>query len=250
MSIVLDQMKNILDLDLKNHRASNILYDGSVTVEGQSSPKSIFELVSLYEALFYGDTFDDIQSSEEVLENILMYFNLHIRQEGLDYYIYHRASIGNDITWTALSGVNPSTPQQDSGFPYYMRIEDSYVMVGDTAHEKLRNVRDYSDILPGKTLAKVLGNSIEKVGNEYRRYYNWVLPNGTTVKSDKYETVDVSDDLTYIRKNGTEKILIQSPNGDYEFLSLEPAPQSAYSGGTFTKSYYQASQNEFIVSKE
>lgn len=248
-TILEKQMKNILDLDLKSGRRSNVFFDGSVRINGDSDTKSIFTKVQLYEALFFGETFDDLLTAEEVIENILTYFNLHIRQDGLDYYIYHRDSVGKNLTWNAIIGTGTSGGQSsEESYDYYKRIENSYMMFNGEAHERLINTKN-GQSLPGKRLAEILGNSIDYVDGEYRRYYNYVLPDLSVIKSDKYEVVDVSDDLTYLRKDGTYKVLLQNKNGDYDFVRLDNPPASAYSGGSFNKSFYEAAQNEFIVSE-
>lgn len=82
-------------------------------------------------------------------------------------------------------------------------------------------------------------------------YYWFILPNGRRVKSSLYETVDLSDDFPYIHIPGKPdpyRILTQTEDGDYVFLELDSAPDSAYSGNDFTKPYYQAREGEYIVS--
>lgn len=72
-------------------RALRVFYDGSVKLKSTSGALSIFD-VAISEAVLLGDEFDDILQSDEVLETVLKYFNLHIRQEGGDIFIYHLAS--------------------------------------------------------------------------------------------------------------------------------------------------------------
>lgn len=250
-TILEKQMKNILNLDIKNSRKSNVFYDGSVRVASDSDVKSIFSKVQLYESLFFGEVFDDLMDAQTVIEEILKYFNLHIRQEGLDYYIYHRASIGKNLTWSAIIGTGEQGSQEQSeevSYDYYKRVENSFMMFNGEPHERLINQKN-GQSLPGKKLAWIPGNSIEYIDGEYRRYYNIICPDLSTIKSDKYDVVDVSDNLNYIRKSSQFKVLIQNANGDYEFVRLDNPPATAYSGGSFAKSYYEASANEFIISE-
>lgn len=50
--------------------------------------KSVFESCGIAMKIFLGDSEDDIMSNEEVLDEILKYFNLHIIQQGKDLYIF------------------------------------------------------------------------------------------------------------------------------------------------------------------
>lgn len=71
---------------------SNIYYDQSKGLDN-SSTGTIFSDLSIPEYLFYGEEFDDVWTQEDVLHEILQYLNLHIIQEGEDFYIFDWASI-------------------------------------------------------------------------------------------------------------------------------------------------------------
>ena len=71
---------------------ANIIYDRSRGLTS-SSLNTIFTDLSVSENLFYGEDFDDIWTQLDVLKEILQYLNLHIIQEGEDFYIFDWATI-------------------------------------------------------------------------------------------------------------------------------------------------------------
>ena len=226
------------NLDLKHGNASTVYYDGSILLDRASGPASIWDKVQIYELLFLGEEFDDVWQSDEVIEEVLKYFNLHIRQEGLNFYIYHWASVraGLPITWTPLLVGQTAYRVDNSGV-----ITDS-----NGAYEKLVLVDDSNQFIKGNKLTEVLGDLIEEVNGEYRRYYYYVKPNGDKIKNEShYEVVDRSDKLKYIHDvtKGGYKVLVQSTRGDYDYDSLDDAPASAYSGGVFIRNYYTSINN-------
>lgn len=234
-------------LDILNNHYSNVFYDGSVRLGQNEAADSIFA-VKIYEALMFGDEFDDLKMYEELSDDILKYFNLHIKQVGFDYYIYHHSSIGSSITWYPILG---SSGEQQSAEPvqigYYKLVTDSYKIFNNQWRQKLKHTLTGEEIA-GNQLTLTLSRTVTYESGQYRRYYYATLPNQTSVKTDKYEVTDVSGDLDYLKKGNEYKVLLQGPRGDYDWVTLDDAPQSAYSGGTFRNPYYQASANEFITS--
>jgi len=63
--------------------------------------------IGVSDALFLEDEEDSVWTCEEVLEEILKYLNLHIRQVGMKFYIFDWATVKSSasITWYDLSGV-------------------------------------------------------------------------------------------------------------------------------------------------
>lgn len=245
--IIQKALESVRHLSIDNpSKYSNIYYDGSVLLNQNAEPDSIFD-VKIYEALMFGEEFDDLKTYDELFDDVLKYFNLHIKQVGYDYYIYHHSSIGNDITWYPILG---SSGEAQSVTPvyvgYYKLITDSYLKVGDDYRQKLKHNLTGEEI-PGNLLQLKLGNTVSYENGEYRRYYYATLPNQTTVRTDKYEVTDVSGDLDYLKKDGDFRILVQGPRGDYEWLNLENPPAGAYDGSTFKQPYYEASNNEYLT---
>lgn len=242
-----DSFKNIRNLDLKGNYTSNVMYDGSVRLVQGGGVRDIFDSVSIYESLFFGEEFDDLWTAEDTISEILKYYNLHIRQEGFDYYIYHRSSIGNDIDWTAIiSGSDVSQQQQYSETQIWVIKPNEYLMFNGDAHELLQN-QSTGQVLPGKTLTYTLSRTVTEENGVYKQYYYFTLPNGLQVKSDKYITVDQPlDNMTFIDINGNKKILIQDWKGNYPKNELDAAPQNAYENGVFKKNFYRISSDSYL----
>ncbi|WP_455060104.1 hypothetical protein [Prevotella pallens] len=74
-------------LDIQGNNAPKILYDMSKGVaEGKEG--SIFNDLAISELYLLGEDFDSVWSNEDLLKEMLQYLNLHIRQEGLNFYIF------------------------------------------------------------------------------------------------------------------------------------------------------------------
>lgn len=90
----LDYIKDTLGelikaINIKDEYASTLYYDHSKGVDdGEDSGKRIFEDVSISELLFLGDDEKDVWTQEDVLTEVLKYLNLHILQDGFDFYIF------------------------------------------------------------------------------------------------------------------------------------------------------------------
>ena len=79
----------------------NVFFDQSANLNS-SSP---FDNLGVSLNVFLGDTENEIMSYEEILDSILKFLNLHIIQEGSDFYIFNWESIkSNSATWVSLFG--------------------------------------------------------------------------------------------------------------------------------------------------
>lgn len=61
----------------------------------QGNESTVFADLSINEMNLYGEDFDDIMTQEDALNEILKYLNLHIIQDGADFYIFDWATIKN-----------------------------------------------------------------------------------------------------------------------------------------------------------
>jgi hypothetical protein len=86
----------------------NVYYDNSKTFQNGS----IWDACGISMNVFLGASEDKVMSYESILTHILRYFNLHIIQEGTDFYIFDWSSISaNTLSWTCLFGQESSTLQ-------------------------------------------------------------------------------------------------------------------------------------------
>lgn len=88
----------------------SVMYDGSKKIGDVSA----FELCGVSLNVFLGDGEDKTFSFENILKEILQYLNLHIIQEGEDFYIFDWKSVqNNSATWEALYGTLNSLALSD-----------------------------------------------------------------------------------------------------------------------------------------
>ena len=101
-SIIDDMFTDILG-------TGKIYYDKSKGITS-STTQNVFSQLGISENVMYGETFDDIWTEESTLEEILRYLNLHIIQEGKDYYIFDWNTLKDGRTsWVNLANNNTST---------------------------------------------------------------------------------------------------------------------------------------------
>lgn len=76
----------------------HVWYDQSKSYE---SMNNVFEILQVSEGLLLGESEDDMWTIEEILDEILRYLNLHIVQDGYDYYIFdwETAKTDTQVVW-------------------------------------------------------------------------------------------------------------------------------------------------------
>lgn len=86
--------------DLYIYTGGSVLYDRSKGINS-SRLSYLFDDLSISELVIYGDTYDDIMTNNDLLEEILKYLNLHIIQHGVNFYIFDWATIksNSNIYW-------------------------------------------------------------------------------------------------------------------------------------------------------
>lgn len=101
-------IKEMLDsvtenLDILGNGTIKYLYDHSRSVNNTSSlyKVQVFQKITINDLLFLGDEEDDVWTAEDVMDAMLMFFNLHIVQDGLLFRIFAWESVkGSDtIYW-------------------------------------------------------------------------------------------------------------------------------------------------------
>ncbi len=117
-------------LDLSGTGTARFYYDGSKAVDELAGNRyTIFERLTINELLFMGDEEDDVWQQDEVMEEMLKYLNLHIVQEGLNFYIFSWETVkgGERIAWRDIvSGGNQTTARTE------VAIETADVVDTDT----------------------------------------------------------------------------------------------------------------------
>lgn len=84
-----DLLIGFFDNDILQGR---LLYDHSKAIE-QGRENSLFSDLKISESILYGEDADSIMTEQAILEEMLRYLNLHISQEGYNYYIYDWESV-------------------------------------------------------------------------------------------------------------------------------------------------------------
>lgn len=113
---ILDTITTDLDITAGEHsdgdrHAINYYYDRSKAIDNTTDRDQILQQITINELLFLGEEEDDVWTQQEVLQEILQYLNLHILQDGYDYYIFDWQTIRNTdpIKWYRLGSVNYHT---------------------------------------------------------------------------------------------------------------------------------------------
>ena len=81
-------------LDILGGQNIKFWYDGSKAIDAQTANRyQIFRQLSISDLLFLGDDESDVWQQDEVLEELLKYINLHIVQDGFNFYIFSWESV-------------------------------------------------------------------------------------------------------------------------------------------------------------
>lgn len=117
-------------IDITGAGGVQYYYDGSKALTASSDRYGIFSQLAISELLFLGDEEDDVWQQDEVLESILKYLNLHIVQDGLQFYIFSWESVksGGSITWKNLTAGTTKTTIKSS-----LTFDKSNVASDDTS---------------------------------------------------------------------------------------------------------------------
>lgn len=126
---VIDGMFDTRGLNLNNNQKPRLLYDQSKgTAKGKES--TVFEELSISELFIIGKDEDSTWKNEDLLKEVLQFLNLHIRQEGLDFYIYDWDTLvqGKEVEWLDIM-----TGEVVSKQPQSIIINPSHYAGSDTS---------------------------------------------------------------------------------------------------------------------
>ena len=92
-------------IDITGAGGVQYYYDGSKSLTANANRYGIFTQLAISELLFLGEEEDDVWQQDEVLASMLKYLNLHIVQDGLQFYIFSWESVKstNAISWRELT---------------------------------------------------------------------------------------------------------------------------------------------------
>ena len=104
-------------LDILGDQNIKFWYDGSKAVDAQTANRyQVFKQLSISDLLFLGDDESDVWQQDEVLEELFKYLNLHIVQDGFNFYIFSWESVKaapDKIIWhDIVANGTKTTPQQ------------------------------------------------------------------------------------------------------------------------------------------
>ena len=105
-------------LDILGNQNIKFWYDGSKAVDAQTANRyQVFKQLSISDLLFLGDDESDVWQQDEVLEELLKYLNLHIVQDGFNFYIFSWESVKatpDKIIWHDIVANNTKTTAQQA----------------------------------------------------------------------------------------------------------------------------------------
>lgn len=182
---MLDQMLgDILDIDIVNGTGGVIYYDLSKGIT-KSKESTIFNDCSMSELYLLGDEADDVWTNEDVLEQMLQYLNLHIIQDGLDYYIFDWNSIKNrrtnwqNMTLRAVTLQNPSviemTSEMHSSNDTNLSVADVYNQVSVKC-----KLEDQEDVIK----SPMDSDSLSSLYNGKQKYMTEYISEGEGVRAN------------------------------------------------------------------
>ena len=126
---VIDGMFDVKGLNLNNNQKPRLLYDKSKgTAKGKEG--TIFDELCVSELFIIGKDEDSTWKNSDLLKEILQYLNLHIRQEGLNFYIFDWDTLvqGKEVEWLDIM-----TGEVVSKQPQSIIINPSHYAGSDTS---------------------------------------------------------------------------------------------------------------------
>lgn len=130
-------------LDILGNQNIKFWYDGSKAVNAQTANRyQVFKQLSISDLLFLGDDESDVWQQDEVLEELLKYLNLHIVQDGFNFYIFSWESIKatpDKIIWHDIVANSTKTTAQQAVTIALANVADcdTTISIGDVYNQLL-----------------------------------------------------------------------------------------------------------------
>lgn len=130
-------------LDILGNQNIKFWYDGSKAVDAQTANRyQVFRQLSISDLLFLGDDESDVWQQDEVLEELLKYLNLHIVQDGFNFYIFSWESVKaapDKIIWHDIVANSTKTTVQQAVTIALANVADcdTTISIGDVYNQLL-----------------------------------------------------------------------------------------------------------------
>lgn len=130
-------------LDILGNQNIKFWYDGSKAVDAQTANRyRVFRQLSISDLLFMGDDESDVWQQDEVLEELLKYLNLHIVQDGFNFYIFSWESVKatpDKIIWHDIVANSTKTTAQQAVTIALANVADcdTTISIGDVYNQLL-----------------------------------------------------------------------------------------------------------------
>lgn len=130
-------------LDILGNQNIKFWYDGSKAVDAQTANRyQVFRQLSISDLLFLGDDESDVWQQDEVLEELFKYLNLHIVQDGFNFYIFSWESVKaapDKIIWHDIVANSTKTTAQKAVTIALANVADcdTTISIGDVYNQLL-----------------------------------------------------------------------------------------------------------------
>lgn len=130
-------------LDILGNQNIKFWYDGSKAVDAKTANRyQVFRQLSISDLLFLGDDESDVWQQDEVLEELLKYLNLHIVQDGFNFYIFSWESVKatpDKIIWHDIVANSTKTTAQQAVTIALANVADcdTTISIGDVYNQLL-----------------------------------------------------------------------------------------------------------------
>lgn len=130
-------------LDILGNQNIKFWYDGSKAVDAQTANRyQVFRQLSISDLLFLGDDESDVWQQDEVLEELFKYLNLHIVQDGFNFYIFSWESVKaapDKIIWHDIVANGTKTMPQQAVTISLANVADcdTTISIGDVYNQLL-----------------------------------------------------------------------------------------------------------------
>ena len=143
-NIATEILQGVTDgLDILGNQNIKYWYDGSKAIDAQTANRyQVFKQLSISDLLFLGDDESDVWRQDEVLEELLKYLNLHIVQDGFNFYIFSWESVKatpDKIIWHDIVANSTKTIAQQAVTIALANVADcdTTISIGDVYNQLL-----------------------------------------------------------------------------------------------------------------